>query len=444
MRLFEVLVSSPSRNQLRELTEFHLDLHYRAARQEAPKRFVVPGVLNEDEIERVRAAGYDLTILHDLAKVSDVRLAEVSRTNRFKSGPALAEMVDLAVRGYMTVEEAADGLSNISAQYSDLVELIEMPERTWERRTCHAVRVGGREASNGPGVLFTGGVHAREWGGSDICMGFLTNLLNAYTSRSALQFGAKVFTPQQVETIVNRLHLFVFPLVNPDGRHYSQTVFPMWRKNRNPNTNVDPRYPGVDINRNFDFLWSSDFGASTDPADDTYKGEEPFSEPETRNVRHLFDAYPNIRYYTDIHSYSGLILHAWGDDVNQSEYPDQNFFNADYDGRRGRDEDAYGEFISPMDLVVSVGTANRMNSALARVRGTRYTVQQGFGLYPTIGTSSDYAFCRDKTGGPDHEVVAFTIEFGNEFQPRFTEMERIIMEVCAAMTELCWIAAMEG
>ncbi|MCI4060391.1 carboxypeptidase, partial [Bacillus cereus] len=55
-----------------------------------------------------------------------------------------------------------------------------------------------------------------------------------------------------------------------------------WRKNRNPNHTNGGNYLGVDINRNFDFLWNSGIGTSDNPAVIIYKGTAPFSEPETR------------------------------------------------------------------------------------------------------------------------------------------------------------------
>lgn len=447
MKTFDVLIRARTREKLRELDAFHLDLKHRGARQEAAGRFVVPALLSEEQLERVKAAGYEVIILADADRIAGERIQEVSSLNRFAQGPGLSEAAALGVHGYLTVEESWDALKNLSSLAPHICTLIDLPDKSWEDRTCHAVRVGLGRAEPSPGVLFTGGMHAREWGGTDICVAFITNLMKSYEQKTALQYGAKIFAPLQVQRIIENLDLFVFPLVNPDGRHTSQTGTTtrqrMWRKNRNPNTGVDPQHPGVDINRNFAFLWEAPFGSSGVPQDDTYKGVAPFSEPETRNVRHFFDVYPNIRYYSDIHSYSELILYAWGDDVNQSEDPRQNFLNPEYDGLRGEDDSVYGEYIAPMDAVLARGIANSMNAALSAVRQTTYTVQQGFQLYPTTGTSSDYAFSRSQADSSKRELIAFTIEFGKEFIPPFADMRSIIDEVCSAMTELCWIAAAE-
>jgi carboxypeptidase T len=50
---------------------------------------------------------------------------------------------------------------------------------------------------------------------------------------------------------------------------------------------------------------------------ETYRGEAPFSKPETQNVKHIFDEFKNIKYYIDIHSFGEMILYSWGDDNNQ-------------------------------------------------------------------------------------------------------------------------------
>ena len=62
-----------------------------------------------------------------------------------------------------------------------------------------------------------------------------------------------------------------------------------------------PKKIGVDINRNYDFMWDfkkffhraawTDSLASDNPAIETFHGPEPFSEPETRNVRWLMDRF---------------------------------------------------------------------------------------------------------------------------------------------------------
>jgi hypothetical protein len=45
------------------------------------------------------------------------------------------------------------------------------------RRNCHALNVGrGLDDSSKSAALFTGAVHAREWGGSEICVYFAADI----------------------------------------------------------------------------------------------------------------------------------------------------------------------------------------------------------------------------------------------------------------------------
>jgi murein tripeptide amidase MpaA len=451
MTIYSVQIIARTLEELRALDKFELDLKYRAARQLASDRFMVPGILTEEQVRQVEAAGYTVEIVSDLSRVAEERVQEVSRVNRFAKARGLSEFGERAVLGYMTADEVESALVNLQALHPDLVTLIELPYRTWENRVSHAVHVRAGTNTNRAGVLFTGSMHAREWGGSDICINFLVNLINAYRASSALTYGGKNFPAAQVRTILENLDVFVFPDVNPDGKNYSQTYNPnsgtpqgfWWRKNRNPNASVGASSQGVDLNRNFDFLWDSGIGTSSSPSSFTYKGQSAFSEPESLNVRHLFDTYPNIGYFVDVHSYGGLILYNWGDDHNQNTDPGQNFLNPAYNGKRGNLNDTlYGEFISAQDKDRIISLAERMNNALAAVRGKSYTVQQSVGLYPTSATSDDYAFSRHIVDGLNRKIYAYTIEFGDdEFVPPFNEMSSIIQDVCAAMSELCWAAA---
>ncbi|MBJ8193435.1 carboxypeptidase, partial [Bacillus cereus] len=80
----------------------------------------------------------------------------------------------------MTVEEIDSAVFSLQQQYPENVTLIELPHPTWEGRTCHAVHLRTTEQSERTGVLILGNVHAREWGGSDVCIHFMSQLLRAY------------------------------------------------------------------------------------------------------------------------------------------------------------------------------------------------------------------------------------------------------------------------
>lgn len=369
---------------------------------------------------------------------------------------------------YLNVEEIETKLEIIALNYSSICELITLPNATCEERISHAIRICKNKNVQNTGVLFIGGVHAREWGGSDILIFFLETLLEAYTNNTNLSYGGKTYTADRIQLIINNIDIFIFPDVNPDGKHFSMEIpgHYSWRKNRGATPNPD--CPGVDLNRNYDFLFDfrnkmhPDAGTSVSDIPcvympppyppgilyhiETYQGPYAFSEPETRNVKWLFDSYPQIGFLIDIHCYSELFLYPWGDDENQLTNQNMNFQNPAYDGLRGIEGDnIYKDYIPQTSESWLIDIANRMNDALHAVRGKSYTVQQEFHLYPTTGTSTDYAFSRNFVDSSKRLIYPFVIEFGTEFSPYVDyepEMVNILKDVSAALTE--FLACLTG
>ncbi len=261
---------------------------------------------------------------------------------------------------YLNVTEIESAIQNLAAAYPGTAELIACPNLTHQGRQTHILRVGTSGVSDVDGILLLGGVHAREWVPPDALVSLAADLLEAHQLGTGLGFGSQQFSASDVQQIVDNVSLFVFACVNPDGRQHSQTGDALWRKNRRPHPS-DGSCVGVDLNRNFDFLWdhlvrfATDSGVKTsaDPCDkNVYRGPAAASEPETRNVVWVMDTYPRIRWYVDVHSAVPVILHSWGSDENQTTRPAQTFLATAFDAVRGRPHDtAYGEFVSQTDLV---------------------------------------------------------------------------------------------
>jgi len=264
-------------------------------------------------------------------------------------------------------------------------------------------------------------------------MYFICRLMNAYLTRSSLALGNKSFSADRIQSILSNLDIFVLPCANPDGRVYVQTRQEWWRKNRNPNVGMNAI--GVDINRNYDFLWSSGVGSSFIPTDDTYKGARAFSEPETRNIQWLLDS-SGAGYFMDIHGPSGLLAYNWGDATDQSQDPNMSFLNSAWDGRR---VPPYQEYMNSDDSTSVRQLADRIISAVNLVGNGGYYAQQSFtGLYPTTATSDDYAFSRHLVNPNQHKTYSYTFEYGgSDFFPPYDTMRGIIDEVNVGMLELC-------
>jgi hypothetical protein len=140
----------------------------------------------------------------------------------------------------------------------------------------------------------------------------------------------------------------------------------------------------------------------------------------------------------DIHSYSDDVLYPWGDATDQTTDPAKNFQNPAYNGLRGVANSAmYQEYTPQIDLDWFVNSGNVVVQAIQAVRGTAYTLKQSIGLYPTSGTSDDYAYSRHFVDGSKTRVYAYCLETGVEFQPPYAEALNIMSEVSAGLVQFC-------
>lgn len=141
-----------------------------------------------------------------------------------------------------------------------------------------------------------------------------------------------------------------------------QTRF--WRKNRRTGFMAGDFCSGVDLNRNFDFMWSI-FSSSFVCFED-FHGSGVVSEPETAVVRDIVYEHINrIELFLDIHSFGSWILFGFGN----------------------------GQ-LPPNGLIVNL-VGVRMATAIDAVKwpsNRNYVVgNSALLLYPTSGTAADFA-----------------------------------------------------
>lgn len=338
---------------------------------------------------------------------------------------------------YSTTDELEAALASLAAAYPTTSTLHAVPHPTHDGRPAHVLRVGAR--TDGPdGIVILGGVHAREWIPPEMCVSLAADLLEAYATGTGLGYGGVSFTATEVHRIMQTVDLYVFACVNPDGRVHSQATESLWRKNRRANGGG---CFGVDLNRNFDFLWDhtakfardSEVNTSSDPCNATvYRGPSAASEPETQNVVWLLDTFP-VRWLVDVHSAVPVVLYSWGSDTDQTADTTQSFLNASLDTVRGRLGDGVGEYLTTHDLSVGSTLATTMSDQALAVRGTVWPVEQAMTLYPTSGASDDYSFSRHFADPARPVVHAWTIECGSSFQPAWSEAEQVVLETSAAL-----------
>ncbi|KAJ2945706.1 hypothetical protein O0L34_g548 [Tuta absoluta] len=167
-----------------------------------------------------------------------------------------------------------------------------------EGRPIKMLKISNSNASN-CGIWLDGCMHAREW--------ITVPVVTFIADHIARNFN------NLPKYLTNKDWFFV-PIVNPDGYHFTHTQDRMWRKNRSRFGNT---IVGVDLNRNFGLNWgcngldaySPTYG---DPTHQNYRGQQPFSEPESCAVKDmiLYSGLP-FKIFLSFHAYSEVISFPW-------------------------------------------------------------------------------------------------------------------------------------
>ncbi|MFA5771145.1 MAG: M14 family zinc carboxypeptidase [Thermoplasmata archaeon] len=262
---------------------------------------------------------------------------------------------------YHTFSSMVQELQNLQASHPDLVKM-ESIGKTWEGRDIWAVKISDDVATNDssePDVLIFGGIHAREVMGVEVPMYVLNYLIDKYG------------TDEACTKYVNTREIWFVPMINPDGHDFVVVQDYDWRKNRRPTTGGNI---GVDLNRNWGYMWGTDSATSSNPASETYHGPYPFSESEIIALR---DLSLRQRFATSLsfHSFGEYVLFPWG--YTNTHCPD------------------YTEL-------------STMANVMAGMNG--YTAMPAYQLYVTHGDSDDWLYGTTST-------KAFTIELDDRFYP---------------------------
>lgn len=294
---------------------------------------------------------YILAGPQDLERLNSASIPYLFENHRF---PALGQpQVSLLTKingNYHSYKELETDLKALQAKFPQLARVHRIGQ-SHEGRNIYALKISDNvsEDEEEAEVLFLGCHHAREWISVEV-----PYLLGKYLVENYA-------TDPEVERLVNKSEVWIVPLVNPDGLEYSIYFYRYWRKNRR--LNADGSY-GVDLNRNYGYLWGFDnVGSSPEPGSAVYRGPAPFSEPETRAIRDFFLS-KNFQALVSYHSYSQIILYPWGYTTKPS------------------DQDSLLRQI-----------AAKMAELMEPVNGRVYGYgQAGASLYLTNGDTTDWAF----------------------------------------------------
>ncbi|HAM36428.1 MAG TPA: carboxypeptidase [Elusimicrobia bacterium] len=203
-------------------------------------------------------------------------------------------------RAYHDYARTQDALQALADAHPELASLFSIGQ-SWQGRDMWCLRLNttpaGLAPGTKPGAVFVGNHHAREHLSVEVPLK-LAEYLAANKNRAA------------VKKLLESRDIYIIPMLNPDGAEFDVAGEEYKWHRKNMRVNPDKEI-GVDLNRNYDFLFGG-AGSSGDTYSDTYRGPGAFSEPETRALKAFLEARPNVQVLNSYHSYSELILYPWG------------------------------------------------------------------------------------------------------------------------------------
>ncbi len=207
--------------------------------------------------------------------------------------------------GYLTLGEVYAELDSMIIAFPSLITPKQTIGYSIEGRPIFALKISDNPTidEGETEVLYTAMHHAREPMSVHQLIYFMQYLLHNYT------------TDDTLNCLINDREMWFIPMLNPDGYAYNYLMDPagggMWRKNRRDN--MDGTF-GVDLNRNYGYLWAyDDAGSSFNTTDQTYRGTSAFSEPETQAIRDFCNNHSFVS-CLNYHSFSDVLIYPWGYD----------------------------------------------------------------------------------------------------------------------------------
>ncbi|RPJ40320.1 MAG: hypothetical protein EHM19_13860, partial [Candidatus Latescibacterota bacterium] len=313
-----------------------------------------------------------------------------------------APRATLEFGAFHTYAEIDAGFDSLEALYPTLAEKHDIGDSR-ELRDILALKISDNVASSEgePEVVFVGCHHAREIISVEMPYLFAEYLLENYGSDSL------------VTALVDSREIWIVPLVNPDGHQYVVDTDPGWRKNRR--NNGDGSY-GVDLNRNYSYMWGyDDIGSSPSTSSDTYRGPSPASEPEIQALVSLFQARSFV-FALSFHSYGRLYLYPWGyvrlptvdDDIfaavgeslaaGNGYTPGNGYTGTIYTTNGGSDDWAYADPTKPLCFSFTPEIGDEFDTPEAMIP-VHFAEQLPAMLFVARNADRPYSFARP--GAPD-------------------------------------------
>ncbi|CAL8102302.1 unnamed protein product [Orchesella dallaii] len=244
------------------------------------------GKLNESMIEngiRTSVEVEDVKRIIDMEKVNEDKIVEGR----------------LEWDRYYTLADVHQFLEDQAAIHNTIASTFVVG-MTYEGRNMTAIRIS-KSGETRPAIWIDANIHAREWITGAVCTYIIDQLLNSNET--------------EIQSWLDDYDFYILPITNPDGYEFTHTTDRFWRKSRSHNGSP-VNCMGTDLNRNFDFHWMENGGASSNPCSNTFAGTAPFSDSEAASVRDFLTSISSrLVFYLSLHSAGQYILFPTGFDA---------------------------------------------------------------------------------------------------------------------------------
>ena len=291
--------------------------------------------------------------------------------------------------GYHNPKQLHEAFKKLESEFPKQAKIFDLTkeynmDKTTEGRSIYALKVSDNveKDESEPNVLIVSNHHARELITPELILDQATRLLKGYATAERMERGdlgdanmedEEMKEAADAKKIVDKNQLYMMWTMNPDGLN---TV---WTKDNWKRTNAR----NVDLNRNYPIGWDLSCGGSTDRSGETFRGDKPFSETETKTMRKLQEN-RNFAKVMDFHSYAEQVRTNYGNCAHLPKKIDQKF------------EQIRNKVANKMDYQASRSCC--------------------------MGGNIHYAYNR-------HGSLAYLVETGRAFQPSAREKDATVKQV---------------
>jgi hypothetical protein len=295
-------------------------------------------------------------------------ILEISQTTTFeflwdslKDAPGYIEGDDALFWGsdlgpYYNYLELTESLHQVNNTFPDIIDLFSIGKSCLGKELWMIKLTNESVQTNKHGFFIIAHHHAREvitvMNALYILNRFISDYMSDNTSissfdtKSDFTYYSGTNTVPDIKSLLNSTEIYILPSLNPDGLDVIH-INPWQRKNLceydddfDGNSSNDllikdinndgfisreiqngilaleggiTDFPGgVDLNRNYDYRFIGS-GSSPEIKDETYRGPNPFSEPETQAVRDwTLQHQHELNYAVSLHSGAAAVIGPWG------------------------------------------------------------------------------------------------------------------------------------